>query len=69
MEEETLVAFAIILFLFLRRRRNQREKMLEEKSGFIRSFNKKLGEHAASTTTSSESLVWMIENVISGKRD
>ena len=43
--------------------------MLEEKNGYVQSFSKKLEEHTASTTTLSESSVWVIENIISGKCD
>ena len=72
MGEETLVAFGIILVLFLRRhrrRRQQRLKKKEEKSGRVQSFSKKLEEYMVSTTASSESLAWVIGNIISGKHD
>ena len=42
--------------------------MLEEKNGYVQSLSKKLEEHTVSTTTLSESSVWVIENIITGKR-
>ena len=65
MEQETLISIAIIRFRFFDDGR-QRERMLEEKRGHSWSFNRKLGEHTASTTTSSEGLVWVFEIIISG---
>lgn len=59
MHEETLIAIAIILFLFFDDGK-QKEKLLEEKGGCTRSFNKKLGEHKASATTSLEGFVWVM---------
>ena len=73
MGDETVVAFGKIFLLFLRRRRRgrqQREKtVLGGKCGCVQSFNKRLEEHKTSTKTTSESLVWAIENIFSGKRD
>ena len=46
MVEETLVAFAMILFLQRWRRRGQQgEKLIEEKSGCVQYFRKKLEEY------------------------
>lgn len=69
--KKQLLHFGIILLLFVRQQcgqRQQREKHAgQEKCGFIQSFSQRLDEHTASTTTSSESLVWVIENIISDK--
>ena len=45
------------------------KNMPQKKCGFIQSFSQRLHEHTASTTTLSESLVWVIENIISDKHD
>ena len=67
MEEETLVAFGIILVLFLRRRRQQRLKNRRRKEWVRPIFQQEAKEYMASTTTSSESFAWVIGNIISGK--
>ena len=70
MEEETLVAFGIILVLFLRRRRRRRQQRLKNRrrKEWVRPiFQQEAKEYMASTTTSSESFAWVIGNIISGK--